>query len=104
MGFETAAVRGYFTEPVRIEGYLRFSKDPAVVEALAADWRKDAQRFAADPFLAVAGVASLLKNLQITVEGSDLRFSLEMNRSQVLSTLLFLQLQGKALERQLMSD
>lgn len=104
MGFETAVVRGYFTEPVRIEGYLRFSKDPAVVEALAADWRKDAQRFAADPFLAVAGVASLLKNLTISTDGPELHFSLQMNHGQVLSTLLFLQLQGKALERQLLSD
>jgi hypothetical protein len=104
MGFEVASVRGYFTDPVRLEGYLRFSKDPDKVAALAEGWRQDAERFAQDPFMAMAGVSSLLKNLTLTTDGSTLHFSLELKPSQVLSTLLFLQLQGKALERQLMSN
>ncbi len=104
MGFEVASVRGYFTDPVRLEGYLRFSKDPEKVAALRDEWQNEAERFAKDPLMAVAGVSSLLKNLTLTTEGSTLKFSLELKQSQVLSTLLFLQLQGKALERQLMSD
>ncbi len=104
MGFEIAAVRGYFTDPVRLEGYIRFGKDPAAVEALAASWKKEAERFAADPFLAVAGIASLLKSLNVYAKDNTVQFSIEMKPNQVLSTLMFLQLQGKALERQLMSD
>jgi hypothetical protein len=104
LGFQLAVVRGYFTDPVRIEGVLTFKSDPARIEALANEWRQEAKRLSRDPFLALAGVSHLLENIEVRSEGTEISLILKMKEREVLSTLLFLQLQGKALERQLRSD
>ena len=101
LGFSHALFRGYFTDPVRIEGVLAFNGDEKGVQMLAEGWAADAKRFAGDPILAVTGVSHLLENLSIDSRGSKIHVSLTLTERQVLSTLLFLQLQGKALERQL---
>lgn len=104
VGFEHAILRGYFTDPVRIEGVIRFSGDPSRLAALAGAWQRQAQAAGNDPFLALAGVAAILRDLKISAEGDQIRIRLELRENQVLSTLLFLQLQGKVLERQLQSQ
>jgi hypothetical protein len=104
LGFRNAVVRGYFTEPVKIEGVMTFSGNPGKIEALAEEWREEAKRMARDPFLAMAGVSHLLGNLDIVARGNEISFVLKMREREVLSTLLFLQLQGQALERQLKSN
>ncbi len=104
IGFRHAVVRGYFSDPVRIEGVLTFSGNPDEIEALAAGWRRDAERYARDFVLVMAGVSPLLKNLEITAAGNTITVSLKMREQEVLSTLLFLQLQGKSLEQQLKSN
>jgi hypothetical protein len=104
LGFNHAVIRGYFTEPVRIEGILSFSKDETGVQRLADMWMQEAKHYAADPLFALAGVSHLLRNLEIKADGTEITFSMMMRERQVISTLLFLQLQGKALERQLKSN
>ncbi len=104
VGFEHAILRGYFADPVRIEGVIQFSGDPARLAALAAAWQKEATQAGNDPFLALAGVAAILKNMKITAMDNQIHIRLELQENQVLSTLLFLQLQGKVLERQLQAD
>ena len=104
LGFKHAVVRGYFTDPVKIEGTLTFEKDANAVKALATGWADEAKQYASDPILALAGVSHLLRNLKIDTDGTTITFYLTMQERQVLSTLLFLQLQGKALERQLKSN
>jgi hypothetical protein len=104
LGFDYALVRGYFTEPVRVEGTLQFKGNPKRVAALATAWRSMAKQAAGDPFLALAGVSHLLRDIQISSEGQQITFRIEMKQNQVISTLLFLQLQGKVLEGYLKSD
>jgi hypothetical protein len=104
LGFRHAAIRGYFTDPVRIEGTLTFQKGEQTVRALAEGWTRDAKAYASDPILALAGVSHLLRNIKIEAQGTTIHVFLTMTERQVLSTLLFLQLQGKALERQLKSS
>jgi hypothetical protein len=104
MGFEAASVRGYFTDPVRLEGHLRFNKNPEAVKALAEDWEKNIKKFAANPPWFLAGVSSMLSNLKISAEDTSIHFFLEMQQGQVLAALTFLQHQGYLLKGRLIEN
>jgi hypothetical protein len=104
LGFEHAVFRGFFSDPIRIEGILKFSGDEKGISALARGWAAEAKAYASDPILALAGVSHLLRNLTIESSGNTIRVTLPLSERQVLSSLLFLQLQGNALERQLKAN
>ncbi|MDJ0762979.1 MAG: hypothetical protein QNJ97_08330 [Myxococcota bacterium] len=100
-GFEIAFIRAYFSDPIRLEGDVRFSGDPATVAALASTWQRIAARTAKDPLFALAGLHRLFDALHIVPQGTTIRFTLTLTEGQVRAGLLFLQLQGEILERHL---
>jgi hypothetical protein len=97
--FRYAVARAYFTDPIRIEGRIVFSGRAEEVAMVEATWRKMIRAARADPFLAMAGLRGVFEGLDLESEGSAIRFELPMTESQIQAALLFIQLQGEALER-----
>jgi hypothetical protein len=99
--FQYAAIRVFFGDDVRLEGNLRFAGEEATVSLLAAAWRSMARSAARDPLLSMAGLSRLFDGLTLTAKGSEIDFTLHMTEGQANAALIFLELQGEALERQL---
>ncbi len=99
--FEVALIRAYFSDPIRLEGRVRFAGDPTRVAALAAMWRRLAAAAARDPFMSMAGFGNLFARLKISVHNGEIRLVLPMTQGQVKAALVFFQLQGEAMERRM---
>jgi hypothetical protein len=97
--FRYAVARAYFTDPIRIEGRIVFSGRAEEVALVEASWRKMIGAARVDPFLAMAGLRGVFEGLELESQGSEIRFTLPMTESQIQAALLFIQLQGEALER-----
>ncbi|MCP4675357.1 MAG: hypothetical protein GY854_07605 [Deltaproteobacteria bacterium] len=99
--FQFAAIRAYFTDPIRIEGALHFEGSEEEIAALAGLWLEIAGRTSKDPFFAMAGLSTLLDGLVLKVSGKEITFSLNLTEGKVRAALIFMQLQGESLERHL---
>jgi hypothetical protein len=99
--FEFAVVRAYFTNPVHIEGRFKFKGHEKEIAALADKWRAMAKKSSKDPFFAMAGLGRLFDGLVLEVIGDEMRFTMRLTEGQVRAALVFLELQGEALEKQL---
>jgi len=97
--FRYAVARAYFTDPIRIEGRIVFSGRGEEVAHIEAAWRKMIRAARSDPFLAIAGLRGVFEGLKLESEGNEIRFQLPMTESQIQAALLFIQLQGDALEK-----
>jgi hypothetical protein len=97
--FRYALGYAYFSDPIRIEGRVRFDgrvEEIAVVETM---WRKMIRQAASDPFLKIAGLRGVFEGLELESQGNEIRFTLPLTKAQIQAALLFIQLQGDALER-----
>jgi hypothetical protein len=99
--FKFAIVRAFFSEPLRLEGVVRFTGTEKEIEQVVLAWRSQAALFKSDPFFVLAGFGHLFDGLVLKREGSDIHFILPMTEGQAKAALLFLQLQGQALDRRL---
>lgn len=97
--FRHAVARAYFSEPIRIEGTVAFDGRAEEVAAVEAAWRRMTRAASKDPFLAMSGLASIFAGLEIAARGNEIHFTLPMTEAQIQAALLFIQLQGEALER-----
>jgi hypothetical protein len=97
--FRYAVAYAYFSDPVRIEGRVSFHGRTEEVAGMAAMWRRMVRDAGADPFLRIAGLGGVFDGLELEARGSEIRFQLPLTRSQIQAALLFIQLQGEALER-----
>jgi len=97
--FRYAVARAYFSDPIRIEGRVVFSGRAEEVALVETTWRRMIRAASSDPFLALAGLRGVFERLELEAEGSEIRFTLPMTESQVQAALLFIQLQGEALEQ-----
>jgi hypothetical protein len=101
IGFQLATVRIYFTNPIRIEGQAILSAEKDAIELFTEGLRRSASATSADPFMAMAGLPNLFKNLVLEPKQDRIEFSLTLTENQTKAALIFLQLQGAALERRL---
>jgi hypothetical protein len=101
IGFRLATVRIYFTNPIRIEGQAILSADKKTIELFAEGLRRSASATSADPFMAMAGLPNLFNNLVLEPKQDRIEFTLTLTENQTKAALIFLQLQGAALERRL---
>jgi hypothetical protein len=97
--FRYAVAYAFFSEPVRIEGRVRFHGRTEEVAEIATMWRRMIEGASADPFLRIAGLGGVFEGLELEAQGAEIRFELPLTRSQIQAALLFIQLQGEALER-----
>ncbi|MCP4196986.1 MAG: hypothetical protein GY762_07515 [Proteobacteria bacterium] len=100
-GFKLATVRIYFTDPIRIEGQAILSAEKETIELFAEGLRQSASAASADPFMAMAGLSKLFNNLVLVAKPNKLGFTMTLTENQTKAALIFLQLQGAALERRL---
>jgi hypothetical protein len=84
-----------------VEGEVVLEGDEAAIAALSLLWRRVARATASDPFFALAGLNHLLDDLTLVPEKDRIRLSVDLTEGKVRAALIFLQLQGEALERQL---
>jgi hypothetical protein len=101
IGFRLATVRIYFTDPIRIEGQAFLSAEKEAIELFAEALRQAASAASADPFMALAGLPNLFNNLVLVPKQDRIEFTLTLTENQARAALIFLQLQGAALERRL---
>ncbi|HUT79056.1 MAG TPA: hypothetical protein VM285_15260 [Polyangia bacterium] len=101
LNFRWALVRGIFSDPVRIEGTVYIEASAATLEGLARKWRNTAREAGADPLLAMVGLGSVFERLSISVAENRIEFALPLTAGQVQAALLFIQLQGEAIERRI---
>jgi hypothetical protein len=97
--FRHAVAYAYFSEPIRIEGRVSFHGRTEEVAGMASMWRRMLKEASADPFLRIAGLGGVFDGLELEARGSEVHFVLPLSRSQIQAALLFIQLQGEALER-----
>jgi hypothetical protein len=99
VGFRWASVKAYFSDPVRLEGEVQLDGSAGQVEALGRKWKSMARRAGGDPFLAMAGLGGVFDGLALRTVGQRIEFVLPLSESEVQAALLFIQIQGEALER-----
>lgn len=97
--FRYAVARAYFSDPIRIEGSVVFAGRAEEVAVVETAWRRMIRAARSDPFLAMSGLASVFEGFEISAHGNEIRFTLPMTEAQIQAALLFIQLQGEALER-----
>lgn len=96
---EFIRLRGFFSNPIRIEGEIFLKGNPERIKTLAAIWKNMAIQSTRDPFLAMAGLAHLFDKLQMATTEDRIVFSVELTESQIRAALIFLQLQGEIMNR-----
>jgi hypothetical protein len=101
LGFQLATVRIYFTDPIRIEGQALLSAEKEQIELFAKALRQAASATNTDPFMALAGLSNIFTNLVLVPKQDRIEFTLTLSENQTRAALIFLQLQGAALERRL---
>ncbi len=99
--FRWALIKGIFSDPVRLEGTVYFEASVATLERLAGKWRNLAREAGADPLLAMVGLGGVFDRLEISVAENRVEFVLPLTSGQVQAALLFIQLQGEAIERRI---
>jgi hypothetical protein len=99
--FRWALVKGIFSDPVRLEGTVYAEASAATLEGLARKWRTLAREAGADPLLAMVGLGSVFDRLEISVAENRIGFVLPLTAGQIQAALLFIQLQGEAIERRI---
>ncbi|MCP4606166.1 MAG: hypothetical protein GY847_37580 [Proteobacteria bacterium] len=99
--FRYALARAYFADPIRIEGKVVFKGTKNDIAALAEQWRHIAAVTAKDPFFAMIGLNHIFDGLALESVGEQIEFSLKLTEGEIRGALIFLQLQGEALERHL---
>jgi hypothetical protein len=97
--FRFAVARAYFSDPVRIEGRIVFGGRGEEVAQIEVVWRQMIRAARSDPFLAMAGLRGVFEGLELRSEGNEIHFTLTLSESQIQAALLFIQLQGAALEQ-----
>ncbi len=96
--FRWAILKAFFSDPIRIEGVIRFDGTPEEVAAVEKMWRHMLIRAGSDPFMAMAGLGHIFDKLEIDAKSDRIEFKLPLTESQVQASLLFLQLQSEALD------
>ena len=99
--FRWALVKGFFSDPVRIEGTVFVEADRARLEGIARSWRIMARQAGGDPLLKMVGLGGIFDRLAIGVDENRIEFSLPLTSGQVRAALLFIQMQGEAIERRI---
>jgi hypothetical protein len=99
--FRFALVKGIFSDPVRIEGAIYIEAVPEALGALARKWREAARQARGDPLLGMVGLGGVFDGLRIEVAENRIEFALPLTSGQVQAALLFIQLQGEAIERRI---
>ncbi|MDD5307210.1 MAG: hypothetical protein PHU25_07805 [Deltaproteobacteria bacterium] len=97
--FRSAEARVFLTDPVRVEGRVRFAGTAEQVAGVAAAWKAWASASRSDPMLNLFGLGHMLDGLVLTASGTDVRFELPMTTTQIQAALFFLQTQGQSLDR-----
>ncbi len=101
LGFRLATVRIYFTDPIRIEGQALLSAEKEQIELYAKALHQTAAATNSDPFMALAGLSHIFNNLVLVPKEDRIEFTLTLSENRTRAALIFLQLQGAALERRL---
>lgn len=96
--FRWVIVKAFFSDPIRLQGVIRFDGTPEEVAAVEKMWRHMVIRASSDPFMAMAGLGHIFDKLEIEAKSDRIEFKLPMTESQVQASLLFLQLQAEALD------
>jgi hypothetical protein len=99
--FLSAEARVFLTDPVRVEGRVRFAGTAEQAAAVAAGWKAWAAAARSDPLLNLFGLGHMLDGLVLAASGTDVRFELPMTAAQIQAALFFLQTQGQGLDRRL---
>ncbi len=99
--FKHAVIRAFFSDPIVIQGEVHLDGNEVSIRKVAEAWQSAAASVSKDPFFAMAGLASLFDKLTVVPMKDRIAFSLILNEGQARAAMLFLQLQGEALERQL---
>jgi len=97
--FRYAVARAYFTDPIHIRGRIVFSGRGEEVAHVETAWQRIIRAARSDPFLAMAGLRGVFEGLELESVGNEIRFDLPLTESQIQAALLFIQLQGEALEK-----
>ena len=99
--FSWAVVTARFGDPIRVEGIVRIERPRAELERLARGWERLARRAGEEPFLSMVGLGGVFDELEVAAEDNRVRFSLPLSSAEVRAALVFFQLQGESIERQI---
>lgn len=90
--------RAFMLSNPRLELLALFDSEKAALRAQAI-WQRNAVKLSKDPWLVLGGISTLFSSARFETRGRNVFVLLPMNRVQMEAALLFLELQGMALER-----
>lgn len=95
-----AVLRAYFGEQVQLEAFVAVDGDPSRITALAESWKARIAGAAQDAFLKMTGLGRVLPRVEVVSSEKGVRLRLVLSPGEVRAALVFMQMQGKVLDRQ----
>jgi hypothetical protein len=94
-----AVLRAYFGENVRLEAFVSVEGEPGGIAAIVESWKLLIRASAQDTFLRMTGLSAVLPRIEVTAVDRGVTLSVTLSTGEVRAALVFMQMQGKALDR-----